>query len=409
MKSRGILALALVVLLIGLTLKAGKHLEPKEAESYTPKRVYAIVDLSATLQERVSVMRFGPTDAARIYGYSLFGADLAFKESKGDSKIAAVAGSTIAERLVPALVMGREMQAYRERRGVVKGSLEEKSGLAIAEKVIKIAESDGYNPKVDVKEIDLEVNKFEGDMAWRPTGTGDGPLDPQFIRVQSLGNDIEACKPRIPTKEEVLAEGEAMYKNFRASDAVGLDVLWWLAGTGTSTPSGYWLRITNNLIRNSMMSEDKASDLIGKIAVAEFDAAILIWRYKYAVNLIRPESLWQNLYGAPLNKLPRDTPNHPSFPSGHSGFSSAAAGVIINTVGNVPLSDQLPPDLYAKAWVRSWPTPRDAVNEASLSRVHAGFHYPLDTKAGESIGYCIGDKISKNYNNLVERVVKNER
>lgn len=399
----------IVILASALTLSSiniFKNNNLKEPVLLSYKRIYPIMDLSSTLQERVSVMRFGPTDAARIYGYSLFGTDLALKASNGNQQVASSAGAYIASKLVDTPVMGNEMIAFKERHGVVKNSTEEQEGIEIGKKIMAIALNDGYNDKVAVTKYDLGIEKFTGDMEWKPTGTGDGPLDPNFARLKTLGKDIDNCKTNVPTSEEILKEGKLMFENFKESDAVGLDVLWWLAGTGTSTPSGYWLRMTNTMVKQMNMTEDRASDLIAKVALADFNAAIVIWRYKYGVNLLRPETLWKNLYGASLDKLPRDTPNHPSFPSGHSGFSSAAAGVIVNTIGNYPMSDQLPPDLYAKAWVRNWENPRQAVSEASLSRIHAGFHYPADTKAGEELGYCIGEKISRNYNQLVEEIMK---
>ena len=377
-----------------------------EPEVLEVSRMYPIVDLSATLQERISVMRFGPTDASRIYGYSLWAADVAFRESKGDHKVIASAGAYVANHLVDSTVMSNEMQAFKDRHGVIANSAEDEKGNEIGKKIIEKAEQDGYATNSGELALNQKFQALPKDYQWVPTGTGDGALDPAFANLYPLVEEVNNCTLNIPTVDTVNKEGIAMYKSFDPKNAVGLDVLWWLAGTGTSTPTGYWLRITNFLIKDQAIEEAKASELIGKVAMADFDAAIMLWKFKYGVNLLRPETLWKNLYGAPVNKLPRDTPNHPSFPSGHSGFSSSAGNIIIRMLGNVPLRDQLPPDLYAKAWTREWPSVTAAIQESSMSRINAGFHYPIDTAAGEMLGRCIADRVDKGYAEISSEVVK---
>jgi membrane-associated phospholipid phosphatase len=69
------------------------------------------------------------------------------------------------------------------------------------------------------------------------------------------------------------------------------------------------------------------------------------------------------------------TPPFPSYPSGHSTISSAAAEVFA----------ELFPDAAAAY--------RAKANEASLSRVYAAVHYRFDVEAGDTLGVHVGQKV----------------
>jgi membrane-associated phospholipid phosphatase len=64
-------------------------------------------------------------------------------------------------------------------------------------------------------------------------------------------------------------------------------------------------------------------------------------------------------------------PNHPSYPSGHSCVSAAAATVL----------KELFPERGAE--VDGW------VEEAGLSRLYAGIHYRFDITAGADLGRAV--------------------
>ena len=405
-----ILGIFLVVALVatGFIFNSGRS-SSLEAEIYPVKRVYATVDLAATLMDCVGIMRLAPTDAARFYGYSLLASDVGLNQGKGEhqQQVSAVAGALTALGLVQAPKVKREMRAFLERQLVVVGDEYYNQGKAISERVLAIANYDAYDNMQD--RVTAGINPkvaLPVEYTWSPTGTGDGPLDPKFVKVTPLFKASAECILPEPKAEDIKREATELYKNFKPEDAVGKDVLWWLAGTGTATPTGYWLRMANFYIADNQLDAFKASKLLAMIAVTDFDAAIEIWNNKYGYNVARPETMWKVLYGAGVDKLPRDTPNHPSYPSGHSGFSQAAADIIVNQLGQVPLRDILPPDLYASSWKMAWNTPQDAVNEASMSRIHSGFHYPMDTKAGQDLGSCVAKAAINGYDSLVKGLIK---
>jgi membrane-associated phospholipid phosphatase len=88
---------------------------------------------------------------------------------------------------------------------------------------------------------------------------------------------------------------------------------------------------------------------------------------KYAYWYIRPPQ------ADPLITVVFPVPNHPSYPSGHSCASAAAATVL----------SYLFPDRAAE--VSGW------VEQASVSRMYAGIHYRFDVEAGQTLGNNVGN------------------
>src|SRR5882762_2344671 len=98
-----------------------------------------------------------------------------------------------------------------------------------------------------------------------------------------------------------------------------------------------------------------------------FDAAIGCWDGKLTYWFIRP---WQA--DAAITIVPAvGKPNHPSYPSAHSSFSSSAAEVL-------------------SAFFPEQRAQLDAmVTEAGLSRMYGGIHYRFDIEAGQQLGRSV--------------------
>jgi membrane-associated phospholipid phosphatase len=97
-----------------------------------------------------------------------------------------------------------------------------------------------------------------------------------------------------------------------------------------------------------------------------FDALIGCWDAKYYYWLLRPSQ------ANPAITQPLGLPNHPSYPSGHSCVSAAAATVLTHFF----------PDHSSELTAK--------VDEAGLSRIVAGIHYRFDITAGNAIGNAVG-------------------
>lgn len=141
----------------------------------------------------------------------------------------------------------------------------------------------------------------------------------------------------------------------------------WSDSPGTITPPGHWNQIALDLIQRYRLDERQATQVLSTLNMAMFDAGIAAWDSKYHYFVIRP---WQ---ADDKITLPVGKPDHPSYPSGHSTFSGAAAQV---------LSYFFPAE-QAALWRQA--------SDASLSRLYGGIHYRFDLEAGEKMGRAVGD------------------
>jgi hypothetical protein len=148
--------------------------------------------------------------------------------------------------------------------------------------------------------------------------------------------------------------------------------------------------------------------------VALADAAILCWDCKFKFNLWRPI---QAIRGAADDGNPDtdadpdwtpllDTPPFPTYTSGHSTFSAAAAAVLAGVFGRDDVefesqSDGLP-DVTRR--FRSFSA---AAQEAGRSRIYGGIHFEFDNKAGQTTGRELGEAVVKHL--LVQRPIVSER
>ncbi len=140
----------------------------------------------------------------------------------------------------------------------------------------------------------------------------------------------------------------------------------WGDGVSTVTPPGHWNAIAVPYIVAAQMSEVRAARTFALLDMALHDAAVGCWEAKYFYFNPRPSQL------DPSIKTEIAEPNFPSYVSGHSVFSGAAADV---------LSYLFP------SGATFFEAQRD---EAAMSRLYAGIHYRSDITAGLAQGSRIG-------------------
>jgi membrane-associated phospholipid phosphatase len=152
----------------------------------------------------------------------------------------------------------------------------------------------------------------------------------------------------------------------RTAEQIGIAAFWALS-TGTPTTAGFWIQVATDGISQHSLSEREATHLYALLSATMFDAQIGCWDAKETYWFIRP---WQ---ADPLiTVVPAvGTPNHPSYPSGHSCLS-ASGSALLSTF---------------------FPEERDhldvMVTEARLSRMYGGIHYRFDIEAGQALGRSV--------------------
>lgn len=137
----------------------------------------------------------------------------------------------------------------------------------------------------------------------------------------------------------------------------------------TDAPSTAWEEYSLQVVTKYHLTPLAAIRAQALVSVAMYDAFIACWDSKFAWWLARP------ITADPTLKTAFSTPPFPSYPSGHSTISAAAAEVLGY--------------LYPLERSRF----KALALEASLSRVWGGVHYRFDVEDGEALGERVGQDV----------------
>ena len=177
----------------------------------------------------------------------------------------------------------------------------------------------------------------------------------------------------------------------------------WSDDLGTATPPGHWNVIAQGIARRKGLSVPECARLFALLNLAEADSAIGCWDTKYFYNLWRPETALREMDAkvnpdAPVNPdfVPNlVSPSFPSYTSGHSTFSAAAARIIALFIGTDDIEFSVGSDGLPGA-VHSFKKLSDAQAEAGMSRVWGGIHTMSDNLEGQKMGVKIADYVYAN-------------
>ncbi len=163
----------------------------------------------------------------------------------------------------------------------------------------------------------------------------------------------------------------------------------WADNSGESgTPAGHWMSVIAGLAMQWTLSPERAVEAYALTSIAVADAFIGCWRAKFATDLLRPVTYIQR-YIDPKWQTLLNTPPFPTYTSGHSTQSAAAAEVLTGLFGdNRPYDDATHITLGHP--VKRLASFRAAAEEAGHSRWYGGIHYRMDHDAGRVQGECIG-------------------
>jgi membrane-associated phospholipid phosphatase len=196
---------------------------------------------------------------------------------------------------------------------------------------------------------------------------------PGFGRVQAwtmTPAQVLALEPGPPPSTGSALMKDELAQVKRAVDGLTREqlaiALKWNDGAGTYTPPGHWNDIAAEHVRDARLSEVRAARVFALLNVAMHDAAVGCWDSKFRYYNPRPAQL------DPTIKTTIGLPNFPAYPSGHSTFSAAAAAVLGATF----------PQGAAEFRAMS--------DEAGVSRLYGGIHYPSDIAQGKAHGERIG-------------------
>ena len=327
----------------------------------------------------------------------------------GANMDAAVAGAahTVMIALWSATSNPHNLQvAYEKALAAIPDGQAKTDGIAwgehVAQLVLDKISTAGYNKPIPGKYSSTEAGKWrETPSQFRP------PLLPFWGKVTPFvltSQDQFRCPPPESLDSEAYAEELAFVAKHGARDNADrteyqtLSTPFWNDDLGTSTPPGHWNMVAEDLVRRKNLSVPDAARLFALLNFAEADSAISCWETKFYYNTWRPETALREMNPEINAKLKADpdfipnmpSPPFPSYTSGHSTFSAAAARTLALYFGTDDIEFSVTSDALPGS-VRTFKKLSDAQKEAGMSRVWGGIHTISDNLEAQKAGVKIAD------------------
>jgi hypothetical protein len=178
----------------------------------------------------------------------------------------------------------------------------------------------------------------------------------------------------------------------RSVEQTNIGRFWLFTGPQT------WNPILRQVAGSKNLSVIESARLFALVNMAGNDAYVAVMDAKYAFNFWRPVTAIRNadLSKNPLTAREPDwqplgpTPLHPEYPCAHC-IASTAAGTVIKTILGDEVAVIRMTSPTAPGVTRMWSRVQDYIDEVSVARIYAGFHYRFSTKVGEDMGRKIAD------------------
>jgi hypothetical protein len=234
------------------------------------------------------------------------------------------------------------------------------------------------------------------------------PATPFWGKVQPfcLAKCDEFRPPQIHLNSRIYIDAFNEVKEFGGQKSTkrtidqGETAKFWAFGGGTITPPGAWNQIASGLVIEKKFSLLESSRTFALLNMALADASIAAWECKYTYKFWRPISAINLADTDGVDETIPDknwvpflaTPNHPSYVSGHSTFSTAGATILTAMFGdNVSFTYKGDPHFNVKP--RTYKNFQQAAEEAGQSRIYGGIHFQFDNQAGLKIGRQVAQEV----------------
>ena len=240
----------------------------------------------------------------------------------------------------------------------------------------------------------------QGPGLWVPTAPGQLALQPFWgttVQTFALSSAAE-CDPGGPPAysedpaSSFYAEANIVYQSVNNLTPDQLTIArFWADGPGSISGPGHSLAIANQILVQESANLEVAAETYARVGIANADAVTAVWWAKYHYNLLRPVTYIRQLIDASwATVLP--TPPFPEYTSAHSTQSAAAAASLEYLFGeDVAFVDHAhDADGFAP---RSFPRIYAAAEEAGISRIYAGIHFPSGNVDGQEQGRCVATKV----------------
>jgi hypothetical protein len=240
-----------------------------------------------------------------------------------------------------------------------------------------------------------------GPAFWVPFPTTQVAMQPFWaIRVRPFAlSDAAECNPGPPPSYSE-DPNSAFYGEANTDYTVSRNLTpdqitiarYWADGPGTISGPGHSLAIVGEIVTQQGANLAQAAEAYARAGIADADALTAIWQAKYQYNLLRPVTYIRRVIDPSWSPL-LPTPPFPEYVSAHSGQSAAVALTLEALFGdNVSFVDHAH-DLDGFT-ARSFNTIFAAAEEAGISRIYAGIHFPSGNLNGRALGRCVAARVN---------------
>jgi hypothetical protein len=281
----------------------------------------------------------------------------------------------------------------------------------------------GYQPVNDGATV-VDPNHWQPLL--NPNGTTQRFLAPHWGLVTPFALDTAGAfrpdpPPLFPHGLFRKEAREILHDSARLDDVQKVIALYWADGPNTETPPGHW-----NLFAQFVSARDAhtlAQDVKMFFALnnALLDAGIAVWECKRHFDYTRPVTAIRYLWGGkPVRAWAGPglgtrlidgasfrsyiaTPPFAEYVSGHSTFSSSAAGVLRAFTGRDTFGGQVtfpagasavePGLVPARPVTLRWRTFSEAADQAGISRRYGGIHFESGDLQGRALGRRIAQAV----------------
>lgn len=226
------------------------------------------------------------------------------------------------------------------------------------------------------------------------SSTETSTVPPSLVYSEDAASDFYASMQEVYASSETARttnNDDLWIAEFWSNDVEGLMM----------SPPGRQISIANQLIQQYNVDHESALVLLLKLGFSLNDAAVSTWADKYEYMVMRPSVYIQAQIDADFqtNLFPYiswPNPSFPSYPSGHSTFASAAAGIFIHHFGNnidfIDRSHEGRTEFRGDP--RGFTTFTEMASENGFSRIPLGVHLRMDCTEGLRLGYEISDAVN---------------
>ena len=274
----------------------------------------------------------------------------------------------------------------------------QKQGQAIAEHILAWAATDG-GAEITNMGFPSTWPAADAPSDWVPPSLvrqQQTPLLPDWGRNRSLAMPSGGACPLPPPPaystdpdSDFFAEAMAVHAatSSLTSEQMTIARFWSDDPMLSPTPPGHWITIARIVLDDQNADAVTRADTLARLGIGMADALIACWHAKFEFDLLRPITYIRAQIDPGFTPI-LITPPFPEYPSGHSTLSGASAEVLTALFGTdrafldtTHQNDGLPARAFASF--------REAAEEAGISRLYGGIHFPAAIHRGLDQGRCV--------------------